>query len=130
MISAIFVPMSPRPDLVGQEADRDGDRRRRGPSSSLAAPGAMSPAAIAATVETHMSTISRISRRYSIADWTALKKAMKPLMTAMIPVGSSMLSSFATTLLTIVLHDPVRGRLEHRVPQVAELALRRTPTGR
>jgi len=62
----------------------------------------MLPAAICATVDTYMSTIWRISRRYSIADCTVRKNAMKLLTTAMIPVGSSIEISRATTLLTIV----------------------------
>src|SRR3954466_15623048 len=44
-----------------------------------------------------------MSRRHSIADWTALKSASMLFATGMVPVGSSMESSLAVTFSMIVL---------------------------
>ena len=75
MISRTFSGTLPRPTWLARKPIATGTASAR-PSSSMAAPGPTSPRATAAMVETYRSTICRISRMYSIADWTALKNAM------------------------------------------------------
>ena len=64
-------------------------------------------------------TIINSSRTYSITDWTALKKAIELLTTAMMPVGSSIEISlavaFSTTSVTIQ-SLTIPSRVSHRLP--------------